>query len=109
MVWLLGLIGPTTFGMTLLAQQTGGGSSVTEVIVAFGVISGLSGAVVKLWTENKRLQTKIEELVEQTLPALGEAIAEMRETRREREVTGKVVERMSKVLDKIEPILRRRA
>lgn len=112
MIWLLGLGGPLAFGTAVFAQQTGGGTSLTEALVAFGVITGLSGAVVKLWAENQRLITKIEEAAtkatDKTLPALGEAIAELRETRREREQMAKVLERTVRVLDRIDPPAGRR-
>lgn len=109
---MLAFGGPTVFGVTVLAEATGSGTSLTEALVAFGVLTGLSGAVVKLWAENQRLVGKIEEAADkatgQTLPALGEAIAELRETRRERERMGKVLDRITTVLDRLDPPGRRR-
>lgn len=107
MPWLLGLAGPSLFGAAVFAQQAGGGgTTLTETLVAFGVITGLSGAIVKLWAENQRLQRHIEAAaqgaIDRQLPALGEAIAEMRETRRERDRVAVLIERTEKVLTRLE-------
>lgn len=105
MTWLLALTGPSAFAATWLLGQTSS-TGLTEALVAFGVITGLSGAVVKLWTENQRLQRHIEAAaqgaIDRQLPALGDAIAEMRETRRERDRVAVLIERTEKVLTRLE-------
>lgn len=104
MTWLLGFSGPAGFLAVFLAQTSG--SNLTETLVAFGVITGLSGAVVKLWSELQRAQRKIEEAAQiqwdRTMPVVGEAIAEVRETRREREEVRSVLERVEKLLVRLE-------
>lgn len=100
MVWLLGLTGPAGLVAVVLAQASN--SNLTETLVAFGVITGLSGAVVKLWSELQRSQRKIEEAAQaqwdRTMPVVGEAIAEVRETRRERQETREILEDVRKLL-----------
>lgn len=111
MTWLLALTGPSAFAATWLLGQTGS-TGLTEALVAFGVITGLSGAVVKLWSELARLQRKIEETADanmtRTLPVVGEAIAEVRETRRERQELRVVLEQTNALLASVQSELRRR-
>lgn len=101
MVWLLGLAGPTLFGWAVLAETTGTGSSLTEALVAFGVITGLSGAVAKLYANNQAQAKEQVALLNQMLPVLQEAIAEARENRRERGETKRERERMVRLMEQV--------
>ena len=109
MPWLIALAGSSA--TTWVLAQTGG-TNLTETLVAFGVITGLSGAVVKLWSELARLQRKIEETADanmtRTLPVVGEAIAEVRETRRERQELRVILEQTNALLTSVQAELRKR-
>lgn len=80
MIYAITLLGPVTFLIDRVVASSGSDNSLAANIVAFGVITGLSAAVAKLYANVQSSQKAALEMAERTLPVLGEAISTIRES-----------------------------